>query len=44
MNIDRVFQREIKEELDHLGEQIKKSGIKEKELLDAYKRLRKIIN
>ena len=42
--MDKEFEREIIEDLDRLGEEIKKSDkIKDKkEVLEAYKRVRKI--
>jgi len=44
MNKNKAFNKEITEELDQLGKKIKNNNIKDKEVLDAYKRVRKILN
>jgi len=44
MNKNNALNREIKEELDQLGKKIKNDNIKDKEILDAYKRVREILN
>jgi len=44
MNKNNALNREIKEELDQLGKKIKNDNIKDKEILDAYKRVRELLN
>ena len=41
MTIEKNFKKGLQNELDQLGEEIKKRNIKDKEILEAYDKIRK---